>query len=487
MATRRSAATQPSVLSEGNRHLVSRFGLGVDSQLVSDVRAAGSGAKWFEKQLTPSKTPDAAADAVISWYPQLKDSPATAWKNVKNGSSSAWEYGLAFNRYSMARKLLTRRHVQEVMVDFWSNLLYIPAHEDKSFPWRYSFDNLIRRHALSSYRTLLQQAVVHPAMSGWLTNYDNTKNGINENLGRELLELFTVGRTTGYSETDVKNAARLLTGFKVKVFDGYAASYDSKDHWTGTVKVLGFTHKNTAADGRPALQALLSYLALHPATARRVSLRLCQRFVSDTPSSRLVSAVAAAYTKSGSDVKATLRALRAHPEFLASQRKRMRPPVDDVVATARVLGLRPTKPTDDKSFVQHTLWMASNIGQDPYRWPRPDGFPETTATYASAARMVRSWQIHYALSGNWWKSSSLSRPSVAGSLPAAWPRRLDELVEHQSRLLLGRVPEAGVVTAVSTMLGRKPDYAFRSVTDVSDWQLTVIRGVLLNTPQGVLK
>ncbi|RYJ06532.1 MAG: DUF1800 family protein [Actinomycetales bacterium] len=137
--------------------------------------------------------------------------------------------------------------------------------------------------------------------------------------------------------------------------------------------------------------------------------------------------------------------------------------------------------------MQHALWMSSSIGQDPYRWPRPDGFPETTATYASAARMVRSWQTHYALSGNWWKSSSLSRPSVAGSLPAAWPRRLDELVDHQSRILLGRVPEAGVVSTVSTMLGRKPDDRFTTVSEVSDWELTVIRGVLLNTPQGVLK
>ncbi|RYJ00700.1 MAG: DUF1800 family protein, partial [Actinomycetales bacterium] len=319
------------------------------------------------------------------------------------------------------------------------------------------------------------------------TNYDNTKNGINENLGRELLELFTVGRTTGYTETDVKNAARLLTGYKVKVFDGYAASYDASDHWTGPIAVLDFKHKNASSDGRLALQALLSYLALHPATAKRVSRRLCQRFVSDTPSTKLVNAVASAYTKSGSDVKATLRALRAHPEFLASQRRRMRAPVDDVVATSRVLGLRPTRPTDDKSFVQHALWMASSIGQDPYRWPRPDGFPETTATYASAARMVRSWQIHYALGGNWWQSSSLSRPSAANSLPSAWPRRLDEIVEHQSRVLLGRIPESGVVSTVSAMLGRKPESTFAAVSDVSDWHLSVIRGVLLNTPQGVLK
>ena len=487
MSTRWSAALRPKVLSETNRHVASRFGLGVDAQLVRDVQTAGSGAKWFEKQLTPSSYPDAAADAVLSWFPELRHTPQQAWANVKNRSSSAWEYGLAFNRYTMARKLLTRRHVQEVMVDFWSNLLYIPAHEDKSFPWRFDYDQMIRRSALTSYKNLLQQAVVHPAMSGWLTNYDNTKTGINENLGRELLELFTVGRAAGYSEDDVKNAARLLTGFRVKVFNGYDASYDPSAHWTGPVQVLGFSHPNSNPDGRAALRELLGYLALHPATSRRVARRLCQRFVSDTPSTALVEAVAKAYRSSGSDVKATLRALRQHPEFLASRRRLMRNPVDDIVATSRVLGLRPTKPVDDNSFVQHALWMAATAGQDQFRWPRPDGFPETTATYASSSRMIRSWQLHIALGGDWWHSSSLSRPSAAASLPARFPRRLDELVRHQSLVLVGRPTDPGVLTAVCTMLGRKPGTLFRRAKDVENWHITVIRGCILNTPQGVLK
>ncbi|MEH3032479.1 MAG: DUF1800 family protein [Aeromicrobium erythreum] len=440
MATRPSAATRPQLLSEANRHLASRFSTGVDDALVLELRAAKGAKAWFEKQLVPSRIRDTAAGAVPGWYPRLAHSPQTAWANVKAEKASAWDYGMDFVNYSVATAILSRRHVQEVMSAFWSNLLYIPAHEDRSFPWRYRYDRTIRAKALTSYREILQAAVVHPAMTGWLTNDQNTRRGINENLGRELLELFTVGRTAGYDEDDVKDCARLLTGFRVKVFDGFDASYAPELHWTGTVNVLGFQHRNTAADGRPAVAALLAYLAEHPATARRIAYRLGQRFVDDEPSESFVATVAAAYRKSRSDVRATLRAVVKHPQFLASRRRRLRTPVEDVVASARVLGLRPTRPTDDRALAQHLIWMAGDAGQAPFRWPRPDGFPETHTTYASPARMLHAWNHHYALAGNWWKSTG-SRPKPSAYLPTAWPRTLGELVDHQSRVLLGRTAD----------------------------------------------
>ena len=487
MATRISAYVKPYVLPERDRHVVSRFSFGANEELVTAVRAAKGADRWFATQLSPGKVADTAGNAVVGWFPRLKHAPATAWAEVKAGKASAWDYGLQLTAYTLARKIVTTRQVQEVMADFWSNLLYIPAYEDRSFPWRYHYDTGIRGRSLTTYRQLLQFAVVHPAMSGWLTNDDNTKRGINENLGRELLELYTVGRPAGYTEDDVRDTARLLTGFRVKVFDGYASSYAPEHHWTGPVSILGFEHPNSDPDGRAAVQALLAHLASHPATATRIAHRLCRRFVSDNPSEQLVAHVATAYRSSGTDIKKTLAALRSHPEFLAARRGTLRSPIEDAVHAARAMGVRPTGASKDSSFARHLIWMTDDMGQHQFRWPRPDGFPETSTAWASPARMLRSWDMHYSLSANWWGSTEISRHSAARVLPSTWPRTLAEVVEHQSRMLLGRTADPATLTAISTMLGRAPTRRYLKVAEVDSWHLAVIRGTILNSPEGMLR
>lgn len=487
MSGRLSAAVKPTPLNARQHHDVSRFSFGVDETVVKDVRARGSNDAWFDAQLRPAAIKDGAADAVGTWFPRLAHTPGQAWAEVKAGRASGWDYGMDFTSYTLAKRILSKRQVHEVMTDFWSNLLYIPACEDRSFPWRISYDHAIRKNALSSYAALLRAAVVHPAMSGWLTNHENTKRGVNENLGRELLELFTVGRGAGYTEADVLNASRLLTGFRVRIFDGYDASYSPNDHWTGPVTVLGFRHANSDPDGRPALAALLTYLSTHPATAERIARRLCRRFVRDEPPGAVVKAVASAYSRSRGDVKTTLKALRAHPEYYASRRTKLRTPVEDAINVARLLGMRPTGRGNDHGFVRQLVWMSESMGQQPFRWPRPDGFPETSEVYASPARMLRSWELHYALPGNWWKSTAMTRPTQAATLPTQWPRRLDEIVEHQSRLLLGRSADPEALRAISRILQRPPSARWRRASEVDPWHLIVIRGTLLNTPHGMLR
>jgi uncharacterized protein (DUF1800 family) len=486
MATRISASVRPYVLTEKDRHLVSRFSFGVDEALTTAVRAAGGGEAWFAAQLKPSSIGDPAA-TVDRWFPLLGHDQAKAWREVKAGRRSAWEYGFAFEQWSMVHKVLTRRQLEAVVHDLWSNLLYVPAGHDRSFPWRFHYDRTLRGLALTSYRQLLRAAVVHPAMSGWLNNDLNTKRGINENLGRELLELYTVGRDAGYTEDDVKGSARLLTGYKVKVFDTFAASYSPDDHWTGRVSVMGFTHANSSPDGRAALAAYLDHLALHPATAQRIARRLCVRLVGDDPSPSLVRTVAAAYRSSRSDVKATLKALRTHPEFLAARRSTLRAPVEDVVATVRALGIRPTQHRTKNPFASSLVWSAARLGQEPYRWPRPDGFPEASSAWASPSRVLGAWNQRFSFAGRWNNADGQAHPAAASVLPTAFPRTLAELVDHQSRLLVGRPADPAAVAAVASMTGRAPGYVYKSVADVSTWHLTLIRGTVLNAPDGMLR
>jgi hypothetical protein len=485
--TRMSASTTPAILSTSNLHIASRFSFGVSEGLIADIGSSRSSTEWLERQLYWSRLSDSRGDAALTWFPRLKDSPATAWANQQARTRSAYDYGRDLCAYTLAMKVVSRRQVREVMADFWSNLLYIPMGEDRSFPWRFSYDSAIRLRSLGTFRGMLRGTVTHPAMSGWLNNSSNTKNGINENLGRELLELFTVGRPAGYDEEDVKNSARLLTGYRVKVFDGYAASYDPELHYVGPVKILGFSHANSSKDGRAAVNAYLDYLARHPATAARLARRLCVRFVSDTPSASIVSAVAKAYRASDTDIRTTLRALVRHPDFVAAKRKKVRTPIEDVVNTARVLGMRPTGGAQSNSFALHLMWMSEGVGQSQFGWPRPDGFPETSAIWASPARVLRSWNNHYDLAGNWWRSSDVYVPAKGSQLPTAWPRTLAQLVEHQSRMLLGKSAPADLKSAVASALDRPQSSLFTSVSAVSDWTWVVIRAAVLNLPEGMLR
>ena len=136
MATRISASVRPYTLTERDRHLVTRFSFGVDEQLTAAVRAAGGAERWFATQLTPTSVADPSA-TVHTWWPRLGHTPARAWAEVKSGRSGAWQYGFDLAQYSMVQKILTRRQLQEVLHDVWSNLLYVPVGHDRSFPWRF--------------------------------------------------------------------------------------------------------------------------------------------------------------------------------------------------------------------------------------------------------------------------------------------------------------------------------------------------------------
>ncbi|KAI8171455.1 hypothetical protein K4K49_004231 [Colletotrichum sp. SAR 10_70] len=253
----------------------------------------------------------------------------------KNDVEGTWKVMADLSRRAVYRQLNSQRQLQEVMVDFWSNLLHIPISADAAAYARADYDKVIRTYALYSFEALLQNAITHPAMGINLNNnvsrkYDAryNKSGPNENLGRELLELHTVG-VGNYSEDDVKASARILTGYRVDLWPAFKAFHDTTWHDTQAVSVKGFTSANTAADGRAVTMAYLSHLARHPQTAARIARRLCVKFVRDDPSDSLVAAVTAAYTANDTRIRPTLEALVDHPDFAASVGMKLRSPQED--------------------------------------------------------------------------------------------------------------------------------------------------------------
>jgi uncharacterized protein (DUF1800 family) len=317
-----------------------------------------------------------------------------------------------------------------------------------------------------------------------LDNASSTKKAPNENLGRELLELHTVGRGS-FTEDDVKNSARILTGYRVTMWSTWNVYYDPASHWTGPVQVMGFSHPNGDTDGRAVTEAYLTYLAHHPATARRLARKLAKRYVSDTPSTALVDHLAAVYLASDTAILPVLRALLAHPEFLSAAGAKVRNPADDVVASWRVMDIRASRPTADDSGANAMLWHTVEVGQAPYDWARPDGQPEDGESWSSVSRVLASFSAHYNMCGGWWpKKDTTYRPLTSWvPLTGAESMRFDALVEHLSRQLLARPSTPRLLEACCLASGVSASASITLDHSLVKWGMPVLLTTLLDSPE----
>jgi hypothetical protein len=419
------------------RHVLSRFTGAVTAQRLADVAAIGGIDAWFERQLTPSKIVDNAADHLWSWFPDLALTPRERWQHVQNGSSTVFSMTSDLASWIMMRRIVSNRAVAEMMVDFWSNLLHVASPDADAWVWRLEHEKAIRTNAMGSFATLLQAVIHCPAMGLYLMNDQSTAKCLNENLGRELLECHTVGVDAGYTQHDVVDSARLLTGFHVDRGNTWAASYIPKNHWVGGVKVLGFSSANNKLDGREALAAYVSYLAHHPLTARRICRRLAVRFVSDNPSRNLVTALTKVYLASGTAIVPVLRALVASAEFKASAFQKVRTPVEDTVASWLVNGSVFQQPHDNLDAANQMIFVSKQMGQVVYGWPTPDAFPDVATAWTTSGRMIASMRMH-------WRAASGSFPfdgaGIAYRKPIDWmpplPATFATVVDHVVRTTL---------------------------------------------------
>jgi uncharacterized protein (DUF1800 family) len=462
-------------------HYMNRLGCGYSRATFLQLRRAGGAQDWFAQQLVPARVRETAlGTGVVGWFPELREAPATKWAKNTAGTKGGWEYAADLARLSMLRRVYSSRQVLESMVDFWSNHLHVHADSDLGWVQRASYDDLIRRHALGRFDDLLVEAALHPAMLLYLDTWRSVRGHPNENQGRELLELHTVGRASGYTEAMVKDSATILSGFTVDAFGSWNGFYDPARHTTGPVQVLGFTSPNASADGQAVTRDYLRYLAHHPATAQNIARKLARHYVSDTPSTSLVTAVARAFRASGTDIRATLRALVAHPDFIRSRGRLVRTPIEDFVATCRVLRVSARRPTGDDSFAQASVWVPQSTLA--YHWPRPDGSPYGDAAWSSATRVLSSFRMHWNLTAGWWPTRDVTYVRPAAWLPQS-RIRLDQYVDHLSRMLLGRPSTSRVLSAAVAAVGYPPATVVTRDHELSQWLFVRLVGVLLDSPE----
>lgn len=462
-------------------HYMNRLGCGYSPTTFEQMRAAGTVSTWLNKQLSATPPPESPiAQAVPSWFPNLEHSPALRWSNVVNRSRVSWDYSRDLANLTMLRRIYSTRPVFENLVEFWSNHLHIYANADLAWVQRTSYDKVIRKHALGRFDDMLVEAALHPAMLLYLDNWKSAKGAPNENQGRELLELHTLGRASGYTEQMVKDSAKILSGYTVDAKGTWAAYYDATKHTTGPVQVLEFSAANDLSDGQELAKRYLRFLARHPATARNIATKLARYFVSDKPSESLVNAVAQAFLNSGTDIKTTMRALVAHPDFIASRGTLTRTTTEDVIATARVLGITAQAPTSREAFVNKLTQVTHTDAI--YNWPRPNGSPRGDDNWCTAGRMLDTFRMHWRFAAGWWPIQDVTYRTAASWLPQP-SIRLDQYVDHLCRVLLGRVSNARILTAAVTATGFGPATLITKDHLVSRSAFVRLVGTLLDSPE----
>lgn len=517
-----AAAETTRLLSAPDRHLVSRFSYGITPALAEAVRTAGGGRAWFEKQLDHTRIPDGAAAELDTWWPSLDRGPADLWQRQVQEVEGGWQVMENYQRWCLVRRMRSNRQVHEMMTEFWLHHLNVPANGDAAFTYRTAYDRVVRQHALGRFEDLLFATITHPSMGIYLNNAVSTKSAPNENLGRELLELHTVGRGH-YTEDDVKSSARILTGWSVDLWKTWAAAYKPERHWTGQVTVMGFTDPNADPDGREVTRRYLSYLARHPQTARRIARKLAVKFVRDDVSDALVEKLAQTYLSSGTDIRAVLRALVATPEFKGAAGAKVRDPGEDVVATYRVLGVTLNKPPTGSAGRNHAanvaLWQASSVGARPFHWPQPDGQPIDNASWSSPSRLMASFDLHYAMSGRWWPKDGITYRQPTEWFPPAEfttkqvrvpaqnrkkkgkrgrrrngpryemqtrrvrkPLTFERLVDHLSRQMLHQPASGALLKACCEAVDVKRDTVITADHGVVKWNFQRVLTTVLDSP-----
>jgi uncharacterized protein (DUF1800 family) len=283
------------------------------------------------------------------------------------------------------RALTTPRPFVERLVRFFANHFAVSAArpEVRWLVGPYERE-AIGPHVAGRFVDLLRAAVTHPAMLRYLDNArsigpaspagQRRKTGLNENLAREVLELHTLGVRGGYTQADVQALAAILTGWSVDARTGRTHFY-ARRHEPGDKVLLG---TRIPEGGEAELEAALTLLAAHPATATHLATKLARHFVADEPPPALVEALATAYARTSGDLTAMYRALVSHPAAWAPAPAKLRPPEDWALSVLRMLGV---SDAPDRELVRAVDRFARLAGHPPGAPPSPAGFPDVASAW----------------------------------------------------------------------------------------------------------
>ncbi len=374
-----------------------RFGLGprLGEALPEDPR------EWLEAQLdqeAPLPPAPSTADGLRAHAADIEERQRNG--GILPGRGQVASLMRAETLAWAERRLTTVQPFRERLVDFWVNHFTVSRRASIVGALAGAYEReAIRPHVTGRFADMLVAVARHPAMLLYLDNAGSvgpgsrigqrTRRGLNENLAREILELHTLSPAGGYSQADVQEFARILTGWSVaRAQEPFGYLFRPNAHEPGPKRLLG----REFGAGEEAGEAALRFLAAHPATARHLATRLVRHFVADQPPPEAVRAVENTLRETGGDLGAAARTLIRLPQAWEPPLTKFRSPADYVLAACRATGL----PTERAAMV---LTGLAGLGQPLWTAPQPNGWPDTAAEWATPEAMMRRFDWAYTLAG----------------------------------------------------------------------------------------
>jgi uncharacterized protein (DUF1800 family) len=471
-----AADLPPARMTERERaiHALDRLAYGPRPGEVDKVLAEGVDA-WIARQLRPETIDDSALDAKLRGFRSLTMSAAGLYNDYPDKKARLMGlFGSGRKPQEVAQELAaakvlraveSERQLQEVMTDFWFNHFNVSAQKNQ-LRWLVSpyERETIRPRVLGKFRDLLGAVARSPGMLVYLDNFQSTidaryapagaqedisemeekmsgngknkgraKLGLNENYARELMELHTLGVDGGYTQKDVTELARILTGWsldrpnKNNRLKDFEFKFKRRMHDPGAKVLLGVPFPwSGESEGDKALDLL----ANHPATARFIALKLCRRFVADEPPSDLVDRVAARFRESDGDIRETLKTLFADPAFSERRffRSKVKTPLEFTASALRAT----------RAEVRVPLKVAQaigNMGEPLYQCEPPTGWPDRAAPWVNAGALLARMRAAAALfNGNQDAAASADAGALLGG---ADPRSKGKVVSAFVDAFLG--------------------------------------------------
>jgi len=380
--------------------LINRAGFGPKPGQVAEVEAMGRGA-WIDHQLDPTD------DEPVALRLQLGNLDALSTDSAELRDESDDDVIMQIQMAALLRTVYSQWQIRERMVDFWTNHFNIYARKglgDYQIPTNDA--EVLRKNALANFPDLLKASAHSPAMLGYLDNQVNKAGVANENYARELMELHSLGLHGGYTQQDVQEVARCFTGWTVETRFGLRAGsfrFDETVHDAGRKVVLG--HVIPAGGGESDGLIVLDILSRHPSTARFISSKMCRHFLGavDSP---WVGKLAAIYGATGGDIKSMLKTLFLSSELLEGPPVSKRP-IDFVASAMRAFDVE----SDCGPAVQKYL---ADMGQSPYEWPMPDGYPDRTSAWTGS--LLARWNFAIAMTSGQIQGTRVDFGRLAGKM-----------------------------------------------------------------------
>lgn len=422
--------------AQAAHRLLGRAAFGASDWDLARIEETGVGG-WLEEQLATERPQDDPAEILLRPLDALE---------LEAADLEGWEKEEVLRQLrtgTLLRQIYSRRQLYERMVEFWTD--HFNIHIEKGECWLLKIPDdreVVRANALGRFEEMLLASAHSPAMLIYLDNQANEASAPNENYAREVMELHTLGVAGGYSQSDVMELARCLTGWTVKEhFWKGQFTFKPGLHDQGRKRVLG---EWIEPGGEREAETVLRRLAAHRSTAEFIAEKLVGRFITDRPlddAPGIVSDVAAAFRKSDGDLRAVSRVLfldglLPRLDTLPAKIKR---PLDLVTSPLRALHAT----TDGGEGLQGEL---AAMGHLPFDWPSPDGPPDTAAAWSAA--LLPRWQFAIRLARGEIEGTEIPMEAMGGFEGEKPSEQLDSMALR----LLGRPADGRMVRALNMAL-----------------------------------